>query len=306
MSGGNTGNLIFGPFDQLEKYYHLNYTTVSLIFISPSAGYAFAAFASDRIHMSVGQRGVAIIGPLCRLASYITLSLHPPWPAAVVVLVLAGFGNGILDAAWNAWVGDMVGANELLGIMHGFYGLGATASPLIATVMVTEAALQWYTFFYLMCGLGVLELTSGTWAFWGETAMAFRRKNASGHEQGRLKAVLKSKVTWICSLFLLIYVGSEGKLQRGCKSMSFAFLTLIESNSHALDQSLLSSRRSFHRRLDRHVYDPRAWCESICVGHDGDGLLARHHLGPRLPRVPDTQTWRATRRLHLSRARPRT
>ena len=168
-----------------------------------------------------------------------TLSLHPPWPVAVVILVFAGYGNGILDAGWNAWVADMVANNQILGIMHGFYGLGAVASPLIATVMVTEANLPWYTFFYLMAGLGVPELACGTWAFWEETAVAFRRKNASGHEHGRLKAVLKNKVTWICSLFLLIYVGCEGKSQRFQHGLLIG--TLVELNLLALDESVLIS-----------------------------------------------------------------
>jgi fucose permease len=34
--------------------------------------------------------------------------------------------------------------------LHGFYGLGATVSPLIATSMVTKAHLPWYYFYYLM------------------------------------------------------------------------------------------------------------------------------------------------------------
>jgi fucose permease len=70
----------------------------------------------------------------------------------VVVYSLAGFGNGIQDAAWNAWIGDMARSNEILGFLHGFYGLGATISPLIATSMITKANLPWYTYYYLMVG----------------------------------------------------------------------------------------------------------------------------------------------------------
>jgi len=44
----------------------------------------------------------------------------------------------------------MENANELLGFLHGAYGLGATISPLIATSMITKGQLQWYTFYYLM------------------------------------------------------------------------------------------------------------------------------------------------------------
>jgi fucose permease len=67
--------------------------------------------------------------------------------------MMAGFGNGLEDGGWNAWVGNMQNANEVLGILHGFYGLGAAISPLIATAMVTKGHLQWYTFYDIMVRL---------------------------------------------------------------------------------------------------------------------------------------------------------
>lgn len=36
----------------------------------------------------------------------------------------------------------MENANELLGLLHGAYGLGATISPLIATSMITKGDLS--------------------------------------------------------------------------------------------------------------------------------------------------------------------
>lgn len=109
-----------------------------------------AASLSNIIHRRLGQRGVAFIGPGSHLLAYIVIALHPPYPVLVIVFVVAGFGNGLLDAAWNAWIGNMANANEILGLLHGFYGLGATISPLVATTMVTKGGLQWYTFYYIM------------------------------------------------------------------------------------------------------------------------------------------------------------
>jgi fucose permease len=47
----------------------------------------------------------------------------------------------------------MENANELLGFLHGAYGLGATISPLVATTMVTKGNLPWYSFYYVMVSL---------------------------------------------------------------------------------------------------------------------------------------------------------
>jgi MFS family permease len=97
----------------------LTYVVVSLIFLSPLVGYAAAASLNNFIHVRFGQRGIAIIGPICHLFAYLGISVHPPYPVLVVIFILAGFGNGLEDAAWNAWAGNMANSNEVLGFMHG-------------------------------------------------------------------------------------------------------------------------------------------------------------------------------------------
>lgn len=83
--------------------------------------------------------------------------VHPPYAVLPIIFVFSGFGNGLEDGGWNAWIGNMENANELLGFLHGAYGLGATISPLIATSMVTKGSLPWYTFYYLMASSSSLE-----------------------------------------------------------------------------------------------------------------------------------------------------
>lgn len=102
------------------------------------------------LHHRFGQRGIAIICASSHLAAYIIISQHPPYVALVFAFIFAGFGNGIGDAAFNAWIGNMANASELLGFLHGWYGVGGVISPLIATAMITKANLQWYEFYYLM------------------------------------------------------------------------------------------------------------------------------------------------------------
>lgn len=135
---------------QLESYYDLSYTIVSLIFLTPFAGYAVASFTNARIHMRFGQRGVALAAPLCHAATFAALAAHPPYPALVALNVLSGFGNGLTDACFCAWVGGMDKANAIQGIMHSCYSLGALMAPLIATNMVVTAGLPWYTYYYVM------------------------------------------------------------------------------------------------------------------------------------------------------------
>lgn len=206
----------YGPLiPYLEDYYDEPYSIIALVFLTPFAGYVAAALANNTVHMRFGQRGVAFIGPVCHLISYIVICVHPPYPVLTVAFIFAGFGNGIEDAAWNAWIGAMANANELLGFLHGFYGLGATIAPLVATTMITKAGLPWYYWYYVMIGAAAIELASSLWAFWGASAAIYRERNARTSDAGgsRLKeATLKmpaARVTWCCALFLIGYVGIE-------------------------------------------------------------------------------------------------
>lgn len=164
--------------------------------------------------MLYGRRGIAIIEAACRLVCYIVISVHPPYPVVVVMLASAGFGNGLLDAAWNAWIGQMDHANQLLGFLHGFYGLGATIAPLIATSMITKGSLGWWTFYYIMAGLLAAEMAFGTTVFWSDTGKKYRdeAQEKDGETTGKTRQALKQKTTWILSAYLLMYVGIEGSL----------------------------------------------------------------------------------------------
>jgi fucose permease len=64
--------------------------------------------------------------------------------------ILVGLGSGVQNAAWNVWIGNMANSNEVLGFFHGFYGVGATISPLVATSLISKAGWPWYSFYYLM------------------------------------------------------------------------------------------------------------------------------------------------------------
>jgi MFS family permease len=92
--------------------------------VTPFAGYTVATIIVNKVLMSLGQRGIAIIGPLCHIIPFVIMAIHPPYPVMLVAYVIVGLGNGLIDAAWNSWTADMVNANTLMGFLSAFYGLG--------------------------------------------------------------------------------------------------------------------------------------------------------------------------------------
>lgn len=135
---------------QLQSYYKLSYIVVSLIFLSPLGGYIIAGAIDGKIYTLLGRRGVALICPLCRILAYVINSFHPPYHALVVAFIFAGIANGLSDSAWNAWMGSMENASQLLGILHAFFGLGAILGPLIIGSLVAQSGYPWYYFYYVM------------------------------------------------------------------------------------------------------------------------------------------------------------
>ncbi|KAG6006905.1 hypothetical protein E4U21_006624 [Claviceps maximensis] len=210
--------LVMGANDAafgLETYYHLSYTIISLIFLSPSIGYISSALLNNYLHHKLGQRGIALISGASHLAAYLIVALHPPYGALVFAFVLAAFGNGIADAAWNAWVGNLADSSELLGFLHAFYGVGGVVSPLVATAMITKAGWPWFSFYYIMIAMAGIETVSVSCAFWSSSGTEYRRlyKTNELEYETRLRDVLSknpsARISWVAAFFLLCYVGVE-------------------------------------------------------------------------------------------------
>ncbi|GFN11069.1 MFS transporter [Aspergillus tubingensis] len=208
--GANDG--VYGALvPYLREDYNLSTTVVSLIFVTPFAGYTIATLIVNKIHMTLGQRGIAIIGPLCHISPYAIMAIHPPWPAMLAVYVIVGLGNGLIDAAWNSWIADMANANAMMGVLQAFYGLGATISPLVGTQMI-KSGLRWNYFYYTLLGASILDLMVSSTLFWGENAASYRAKNHRGSDSGggsRTTEAMKSPITWLIAVWLFVYMGVE-------------------------------------------------------------------------------------------------
>lgn len=132
------------------RHYDISHTIVSLVFLSPFVGYVGSALLNNYLHLRFGQRGIAILCPTAHIIAYTIIACHPPYVVLIFAFILAGFGNGMSDAAWNAWIGNLANSSELLGFLHACYGAGGVVSPLIASALIARVGLPWYNFYYVM------------------------------------------------------------------------------------------------------------------------------------------------------------
>ncbi|KAK0104918.1 hypothetical protein ONS95_005181 [Cadophora gregata] len=225
------GFLIVGATDGaygLQKYYHANYLTVSILLLSPVVGYTLAAFSSDSIHNRWGQRGIAILGPGLHVIAFLAVAMHPPYQILILVFVLAGLGSGLVDAGWNVWIGTMPDSSGIMGSLHSFYGLGAALAPVVANAVISKLGWKWYGFYYLMALASVVELLSSTAAFFSKTGEKYRLQHGAPsepellHDQVILKDIVPVKKptnlilqalgdssTWLISIIIFLYAGIE-------------------------------------------------------------------------------------------------
>ncbi|KAF7189259.1 Bypass of stop codon protein 6 [Pseudocercospora fuligena] len=191
----------------LRDSYSLSYLTVSCALLAPVVGYAVSAFLTSTIHNRLGYRGIALIASGCHCIAGFSAGQNPPYPLLVVILMLAGLGNGIADASWNSWIGSMPRANGLMGLLHGFYGIGAACSPSLAAVLLEGAGLKWTMFYRLLGVVSLLELFVVSMAFW-----------RAGRKAAKLEAVeapasilqtFGYPSTWIISVFVFLYAATE-------------------------------------------------------------------------------------------------
>jgi fucose permease len=169
----------YGPLiPSLEVYYSLSYTPVSVVFLTPLAGYMTACALNHYLARALGRRGPATLGPLARMAMFVVVATRPPFPAVAAITALAGFTCGYQDGTWNSWLGgagNFENPSVLLGGLHACYGVGALLSPLVSTLML-QRGWGWWCYFYFMIALEAVEMVLAAPAFWAENGRAYREE----------------------------------------------------------------------------------------------------------------------------------
>ncbi|KAK9458484.1 major facilitator superfamily domain-containing protein [Lipomyces oligophaga] len=205
---------------QLEDAYDKSYTLISVCMLVPTIGYMTASVLNTAVHNRVGRFGVSLIGMGFLITAFALECWAPPFPLLVIAYAIGGLGTGTIDAAWNVVIVSLENENELMGILHGCYGVGAILSPLIATAMIS-AGIQWSYYYFILLGFGIVIATMAAIVFRGETAAKYR---AEGEQAAEVSAengtkvlkkrnpvieALSNKYTIIACLFLFCYMGLE-------------------------------------------------------------------------------------------------
>ncbi|KEY66275.1 hypothetical protein S7711_02740 [Stachybotrys chartarum IBT 7711] len=194
----------------VQADYDLNDAQVSLIFVAGPVGYVIAAQLNHLVHVNLGQRGIAIIGPIFELISAVITASHPSFVGLLLSFSINCFGIGLIDGSWCAWAGAMKNPNLISGLLHGSFSAGAGLGPIIVSQLVATGGKPWYFWYYT--GITLVEIVILPYAFRKESGHKYREE---AHRQNRDAATAKSShiflysAVWICAAYLLVDVGTE-------------------------------------------------------------------------------------------------
>lgn len=220
---------------RLQEHYEINDLETSFIFLASTAGYFILALSCEFFQKRFGVKGVGIIGTASMTFAYLVISFHPPFLLFILCFVFNGIGMGSLDASINGWAGGIADSNQILGIVHGCYGLGCMISPPLVTKLMERKHNPWHwsQYYVVLSVIGAFNLICFTISFYYETASKYRfnvilkemKRNladkdpefeiGSGDESVDEGAdvsfgdALKSKLVWVFAICLFIYVGGE-------------------------------------------------------------------------------------------------
>lgn len=192
--------------------YNLTPATVTFLFISQIGGYVTAAIASSLISDRIGLARMLLLAAVLLTSAVLIYAISPFWWLMVITGVALGLGIGLIDAGINTYVvNDPQNAN-LIGILHGFYGVGALLGPAIATTLLA-LGFDWRSVYLAIAAIvGVLVLGVLWVISFNYYPMTARRVTSHESTSSNLRMALRIPAVLLAGLLLLVYVGTESSI----------------------------------------------------------------------------------------------
>lgn len=172
---------------KLQEDYSINDIQISFIYFCSVTGYLVTAMVNNITHDYLGIRGVAVLGSTSMAVAYLIISFNPPFYLFLICYFMSGVGFGTLDASLNTWMGNLTDSNQLLGILHGCYGIGSLISPALITYLLSmpKNPWQWSDYYVVLSVIAGLCLTAVISTFLYETPKKYKYIAQCRHEMAK-------------------------------------------------------------------------------------------------------------------------
>lgn len=81
--------------DSMQEHYHVDYDKISIVFLANTAGYFLSSMSSSFMLHHFGLQTSLLVACAGMSIGCVVLSIAPPFPAFIVMLMFMGFGSGV-------------------------------------------------------------------------------------------------------------------------------------------------------------------------------------------------------------------
>jgi fucose permease len=206
INAGATGVLLPAQISD----YGVSKTAIGSTFFTGSIGFVLASLLAGMMVHRLGMRLTLIVGAAVNAVAGFYVATRPPFAAFVLVAIATGFGAGVAESGFQAFVVGLPGATGLLNRLHAFFGVGALLGPLLATWILGFAS--WRTVWFVLA-LANVPFVIAIW-------LTYPRHEMEAHEppdvqpmgqrsRGLLSAALRERSVVLGAALLAVYVGLE-------------------------------------------------------------------------------------------------
>ena len=203
---GMTTGLLGIAWPTMRKEFGVALDANGILFLASTIGYLSASFFSGPIAYRLGTGRMFITAAVLGAFGLLAVSLTHTWLLIPVFLIIGGFGNGIIDAGFNAYVAQHHGARAM-NWLHGSFGIGTTIGPLVMTA-VLGAGNSWRVGYVIssvvMMVVGAVFIIGRSW--WKPVIVV---SEATNEKRKSALDVLRMPAVWFGIALFFLYAGLE-------------------------------------------------------------------------------------------------
>jgi fucose permease len=203
---GMTGGLLGLAWPTMQKEFEVPLDAVGILLLAGTLGYLSASFLSGPIAYRFGAGKMFIGSAVLSAFGLLATSLTHTWLLLPVFLVIGGFGNGLIDAGFNAYVAQHHGARAM-NWLHGSFGIGTTIGPLVMRQVLISGE-SWRVGYTIASGVmlavAVIFMFGRTW--WKPVIVESETANT---QRKSVRDVLRMPAVWFGIGLFFLYAGLE-------------------------------------------------------------------------------------------------
>lgn len=179
--------------------------SIGAFLLAGTGGFTLSSFISGRVIQRFGIRRVLVTAYIIIGLAALSVRIAPSWEFIVALGFCSGFGGGFIDTGVNVYVASYNNP-RLMNWLHGFFGLGATISPLIMTAII-DSGVAWRWGYAIVGGLSLIVGLIFALSPWRRVAIP--EDDDTPKETVPLSTTLRLPLAWLGIMTFVLYAGLE-------------------------------------------------------------------------------------------------